>query len=274
MTKVAITGSTGLVGSRIVELLRNRIEFIPLVHETLDITNERDVFEVITNTEFEFFLHVAAYTDVERAEIERERAQAINVAGTEHICRAVTSTRRKLIYFSTDFVFDGTHPPYAEDSLPHPLGVYGKTKYAGEEAVRGNAMIIRISSPYRTGCPRKQDFVRRVRSLLERRKELRMVTDSCMTPTLIDDIAYATAYLMNHFSPETIHIVGTQGVSPYEAGKLIANTFQLDATLIKPTSFAEFSAGRAPRPQYSAMTSKKNTFYAMRSFEEGLRQLV
>ncbi|HLW60020.1 MAG TPA: sugar nucleotide-binding protein [bacterium] len=271
MIRVAITGATGLVGSRIVELLGDRFEFLPLGHDMLDITNKRQVDQVIGATEFEYLLHLAAYTDVEGAETHQDRAYEINVRGTDHIYRAVTRRDRKLIYFSTDFVFDGTAPPYDEDSIPNPLGCYGRSKYEGEQIVHGTAMIVRISYPYRAAFPKKKDFVRRIRALLEQGSELQLVTDSIITPTFIDDIAYATEQVIRHFSPGIVHITGAQSLSPYAAGKLIATKFDFDGARITPITFEKFSALRAPRPRYSMMMSKLNIFYKMRTFEDGLK---
>ena len=97
--------------------------------------------------------------------------------------------------------------------------------------------------------------------------------DALITPTFIDDIAFAMKYLFQNFTPEIFHIVGANSLSPYDAGKLIAKTFHLDTNLILPTTYEEYSKGKAKRSRYSEIKSKKNTFYRMKTFEEGLRQL-
>ena len=100
-----------------------------------------------------------------------------------------------------------------------------------------------------------------------------MVTDSAMTPTYIDDIALALKYLMNHFSPEIFHIIGSKSYSPYEVGTMIVEQYDLPEWLIQPTTFEEYSKGKAPRPQYAETRSIKNTFHEMKSFGEGIQEI-
>lgn len=271
--KIALTGASGLVGSRIVELLGNDFAFISLPQNEMDITDKEAVVEKIMGTDFDIFLHLAGYTNVDGAEKEKEIALKINRDGTKNVFDAVHQKRKKFIYISTDFVFDGQNPPYFEDSKPNPISSYGLSKYEGEKVLDSGAMIVRISFPYRKTFEPKKDFVRTICSLLEQRKPLTMVTDSLMTPTLIDDIAYALKYLFMHFSGGVFHINGADSLSPYDAGKLIAKMYGLDQSLITPTTYEEYFQGKAFRSQYSDMKSKKNNFYKMRSFEEGLDEL-
>lgn len=271
--KIAITGATGLVGSRIVELLHRDFEFIPLSSSEFDISNAEKVTEKLRTLDFDMFLHLAAYTNVDGAENERELAHRINVEGTKNVFDAVTAKGKQLIYLSTDFVFDGTHPPYYEDSVHHPLGYYAQTKYEGEQVVKDNAMIVRIAYPYRASFEPKKDFVRTLKSLLEQGRELRMISDASITPTFIDDIAMALAFLFKNYTPEIYHIVGGSSLSPYEAALKIADRFKLNKSLVKSTTYAEYSVGKAPRSQWSTIKTNKNTFYKMKTFEEGLAEL-
>lgn len=274
MLKIAISGSTGLIGSRIIELLQNDCTFVPLLQSEVDITDKDSTLHAIDSMDFDTFLHLAGYTNVDAAEKEKEVAYAINVTGTHNVFDAVMGKKKQFIYISTDFVFDGTSPPYVEDSIPHPLGSYAQTKYEGEQIVHGHAMIVRLSYPYRAQFEPKKDFVRSIVSSLQEKKELRMITDATITPTFIDDIAHGLKYLFSNFSPATFHLVGENSLSPFDAGKRIAQTFHLDETLIQPISFAEYSKGKAKRSQYSEMKSKKNTFYRMKTFEEGLNEVI
>ena len=271
--KIAITGSTGLIGTRLTELLNKDFQFIQILEKEVDITDRKSVQNKIESLNFDIFFHMAAYTNVDGAEVQKERAYKINVEGTKNIFDAVLKKNKKMIYVSTDFVFDGTHPPYYEDSKPNPIGYYAQTKYEGEIIVKDKAMITRFSYPYRKSFEPKKDFVRTIKFLLEQKKPLYMMTDSLITPTFIDDIAYAMKYLLVNFTPEIFHIVGADSLSPFDAGKLIAKTFHLDENLILPTTYEEYSKGKAKRSRYSQIKSKKNTFYPMKTFEEGLRQL-
>lgn len=268
---IAITGATGLVGSRIIQLLKDDFRFIPITHEALDITDLTKVQSAIQNTDFDIFLHLAAYTNVDGAENERAQAHAVNALGTQNLFRTTKEKEKKFIYFSTDFVFDGRNPPYTENSLPHPIGYYGQSKWEGEQTLGGEATIIRISYPYGNQTGTKADFVARIKSLLEQGKELSMITDGSMTPTYIDDIAHGLSFILKNPLPQIYHLVGAQSVSPFESGQMIAKRYGLPLELIKPTSYDEYMKGRAMRPRFSQMQSINNTLYKMKSFREGLQ---
>lgn len=271
--KIAITGSTGLIGTRLIELLNKDFQFIQILEKEVDITDRKSVQNKIKSLDFDIFFHMAAYTNVDGAELQKDRVYKINVEGTKNIFDAVLEKNKKMIYVSTDFVFDGNSPPYYEDSKPNPIGYYAQTKYEGELIVKDRAMITRFSYPYRKSFEPKKDFVRTIKFLLEQKKPLSMMTDSLITPTFIDDIAYAMKHLFQNFTPEIFHIVGGDSLSPYDAGKLVAKTFHLDENFILPTTYEEYSKGKAKRSRYSEIKSKKNTFYPMKRFEEGLRHL-
>ena len=271
MTKVIITGANGLVGSRIVELLQNSFHFIPLSHNECDITDGFAVENKLTGTDFDVLLHLASYTQVDKAETEPETARENNVTGTANLFHVCQKLQKKMILISTDFVFDGTNPPYNETSTPHPLSVYAQTKFDAERLVGNKGMIVRISYPYRQEFAKKLDFVRVIRKLLSEEKEVKMVTDSLITPTFIDDIAYGLKYLIENYAPKIFHLVGTEVLSPYNAGQLIAKNYGLKPNLILPISYKEYFAGKALRPRRMDIRSLTNNFYKMHSFSEGLQ---
>ena len=266
--KIAITGGNGLVGSRIIELLKNEFNFIPLKHSEFDIANSGQVSEYLDTLDFDLLLHLAAYTNVDRSEVEKNEAFSVNVIGTKNVFEAVCKKNKKMIYFSTDFVFDGVNPPFDEMSTPNPIGFYGQSKYEGELFLNKKAMIVRISYPFGGNQFSKPDFMMRISDLIKKNKSLKMITDATMTPTHIDDIAYSIKHLINHFSPEIYHLVGLKSYSPFEIGGMIAEKNDISKKLILPTSFKEYSQDKAPRPQYSKIVSKKNSFHKMKSFED------
>ncbi|KKP63099.1 MAG: putative dTDP-4-dehydrorhamnose reductase [Candidatus Roizmanbacteria bacterium GW2011_GWC2_34_23] len=274
MLKIALTGADGLVGSRIVELLKDDFEFIPLPQKLMDITNKEHVDNALKNLDFNIFFHLAAFTNVPGAETNKELCFKINRDGTKNVYEAVKQKQKKFIYVSTDFVFDGISPPYNEDSLPNPIGVYALSKYEGEKIVNppagGQAMIVRIAYPYRTSFELKKDFFRTFKFYLENNKPLSMITDSLMTPTFIDDIAYGLKYLFNNYKPEIYHLVGSQSISPYDAAMKVAETFNLDKSLIGKTTYEEYILGKARLPQFATIKSNKNNFWKMKTFGEGL----
>lgn len=268
--KIAVTGASGLVGTRIIELLSDAFEFIPLSQENMDVTSVDSVHSYLSTISYDLILHLAAYTNVALAETEKEKAYLINETGTKNLLEVVQSAKKEFIYISTDFVFDGTHPPYTEKSIPNPISIYGASKYAGEKIIGPNGMIVRISYPYRSAFEAKKDIFRTLKGLLENGKSISMVSDSLMVPTFIDDIALGLKYLMNNYSNEIFHLVGKDALSPYTFAKIIAHTFALDESLVQKTSYSEYFKNKAKAPQYSDIRSEKNTFYPMHSFEEGL----
>jgi dTDP-4-dehydrorhamnose reductase len=272
MIKIALTGADGLVGSRIIELLNKDFEFIPLPQSSMDITNKEQVDGALKNLDFDIFFHLAAYTNVPGAESNKELCFKINRDGTKNVFEAVNQKQKKFIYVSTDFVFDGINPPYDEDSTPNPVGVYAQSKFEGEK-VGNDGMIVRIAYPYRANFELKKDFFRTFKSYLENGKTLSMITDSLMTPTFIDDIAYGLKYLFNNYSPKIFHLVGSESLSPYEAALTVAEAFNFDKSLIGKTTYEEYVKGKARLPQYATIKSQKNNFYKMRSFKDGLEEI-
>ena len=291
---VAITGSTGLIGSRIIELLSDRLTFLPLrMEDGIDITNKMTLSSQLAARSFDFLLHLAAYTNVDKAETERELCHKINVDGTKNLLEICEAKGAKMILLSTDFVFDGLPihgnpslgkvasksetegvsaqndraiPTYTEISTPHPLGYYAHTKYEAEQLVKGKGMIVRITTPYRDNFPGKKDIVRTIKSLLEEGKSLTMVADNLVVPTAIDDISLALGHLIEHFSPEIYHVVGPEAMSSYDLAMRIADKWHLNKSLITKTTHAEYGHGKAPRPQYGNIVSRKNIGHQMSSF--------
>lgn len=274
MLKIVLTGGDGLVGSRIIELLNQDFSFFPISQTEMDITDKDKVNSILKSVDFDIFLHLAAYTNVVQAEKANKLAYKINAEGTKNVFETVRARNKKFIYISTDFVFDGKNPPYFEDSIPNPISVYASSKFEGEKIVNKDAMIVRISYPYRAKFDIKKDFFRTFKSSLEQKKPLAMITDSLMTPTFIDDIAYSFKYLFNNYSSEVFHLVGDKSLSPYESALLIAEKFNLDKSLIGKTTYEKYIKGKALSPKLAEIKSVKNNFHKMKTFEEGLDEII
>lgn len=281
--KILGTGLLGLVGSRIVELLRDKYEFDA---SDVDITNYDAIFEKINSSDASVVLHLAAKTNVDGCELDRplgEKGEAwkINVIGTKNIADACLQSNKKLIYISTDFVFDGEKPlnqGYSEEDMPNPLNWYAQTKYEGEKVVQNLStpwIIARIAYPYRANFPLKKDFVRGLIERLKSKQNLKMVEDHIMTPTFIDDIAIALNSLIQKNQNGIFHIVGSRFVTPYEAALEIADIFGLDKSLIGKTTREEFFRGKARRGFCLAIKNAKiaGLDVKMRTFEEGLKEI-
>ena len=274
MLKIALTGGDGLVGSRILELLKNDFDFINIPQSQMDITDINQVNAKLKNLDFDIFLHLAAYTNVTGAEKNKDLVFKINREGTKNVFEVVSGKYKKFIYISTDFVFDGKNPPFFEDSVPNPISAYGASKFGGEGVISKNGMIVRISYPYRAKYGLKNDFLRTFKSYLEQKKPLIMITDSLMTPSFIDDIAFGLGYLFRNYTPEIYHLVGVNSLSPFDAATLIAEKFNLDRSIIGKTTYQNYIKDKATLPRLADIKSRKNTFYKMKTFEEGLAIVV
>lgn len=282
--KIIGTGLTGLIGSRIVELLTDKYEFENISRSAgIDILDKEAVREKIISSEASVILHLAGFTDVDGCEKEKELGgkgycYQLNVAATENIAQAVYESSKKLIYISTDFVFDGEigeSDAYSEEDLPNPINWYGTTKYEGEKVVLStleNAIVARIAYPF-TARGAKKDFVRYVLSRLQSGQSLKMVTDHIMTPTFIDDIAAAIDVLIRNNAKGIFHVVGSDSFSPYEAAWKIASVFDVKNPDIGKITREKFFAGRAPRPFCLALKNDKIVKLGtrMRTFENGLQ---
>lgn len=275
------TGLSGLVGSRVVELLTPDFSFENLSFETgVDITNKESVDTYFAQSAAPWVFHMAAYTDVQGAEAEKElgvgsKAWKVNVLATEHIVENCKKLGKKLLYVDTDYAFDGKKKLYTEDDAPNPLGWYAKTKSEGAKRVLtlgDHGLVIRISNPYRAYPVGKKDFVHKMLERLESKQGITGATDQLFSPTFIDDIALALRALVNSSAHGIYHVVSAPALSPYDAGVLIARTFGFDTSMVKPATFAEMFAGRAPVPQFAALSNDKITKLGVRmhSFSEGI----
>ncbi|MBI1919246.1 SDR family oxidoreductase [Candidatus Microgenomates bacterium] len=284
MIKILGTGLSGLVGSRIVELLEDKYRFEDLsLAAGVDITDKSSVLEKIDQSGAPIIVHLAAKADVDGCEKDKRlgkegRAWQINVSGTQNIVDACRKTHKKIIYISTDFVFDGTNPPtggYSEEDVPHPINWYGQTKWEGEQIVKNSGLdfiIMRIAYPYRKEFPKKRDFVRSMIAKFENQEKVLAVSDHIMTPTFIDDIASALDILVRANSSGIYHVVGSQFVSPFQAASLVADIFGYDKKLIEKTIREQYFKDRAARPFHLALRNDKiqKLGVKMKTLREGL----
>lgn len=190
--KILVTGGNGQLGNCIQKLSKNfpEFEFIFTDYDTLDITNKEDVFNFFWQNEPSVCINAAAYTAVDVAETEEEKAFLINADGTENLAEACAEYSAQFIHVSTDYVFDGENQlPYTEDDFTNPIGVYGASKLAGENlALEKNpsTVIIRTSWVY---SEFGKNFVKTMLNLFPIKEELGIVADQFGQPTNANDLA-------------------------------------------------------------------------------------
>ena len=283
--KILGTGLTGLIGSRITDLLKDRYEFENLSISTgFDITQKQIVKNKIISSDASIVLHLASKTDVDRCEKDKEQGVngstwITNVEGTKNIIEACRESNKKIIYFSTDFVFNGEkEEAYTEEDKPDPINWYAKTKFEGEKVIENSGipyLILRIAYPYRAKFEKKSDFVRTILKKLKEKQQITAIYDHIVTPTFIDDIAEALNILIKNKSDGIFHVVGGQYISPYDAALLIANLFGYDKFLVQKTTRAEYFKDNAPRPFHLALKNDKiqKLGIKMKTFEEGIFEI-
>ncbi len=280
-------GASGLIGSRLGELLSDRYQFVNLSLETgVDITRPETLRVIEQYETNSLVLHLAAKADVDDCEKDQPLGKdgdcwKINVLGTQNVVDICRDKNMKIAYISTDFVFDGENPPdggYTEESIPTPINWYGQTKLQGEEVVRASGipyLILRLAYPYRKPFPLKKDFVQEILSRLREGQTVSAITDHIMTPTFVDDIAYAFDALLQKGATGMYHIVGSQYVTPYDTAIRIAQAFGFDQSLVQKTTREVYFAGRAQRPFNLSLSNAKihKLGIQMKTFEEGLEAL-
>jgi len=279
--KIIGTGLSGLVGSRVVELLEPEFQFENLSLETgVDITQKDVVINRFAASQAPWVFHFAAVTDLDASEKERELGQSslswrVNVEGTQNIVDAAVASGKHVLYLSTDFVFDGNGGPYTEESQPNPLSWYAATKYEGEKIIAGMGafgLTIRIAFPYQARRQGRADFVHRIMEELKAGKEIIAPKDQLVCPTFIDDVARVIRALVTGNASGIYHAVGSQALSPYDAAILIAKTRHLDQSKIAPTTWVSYYSKRAPRPRQGVLKNTKIEILglSMKPFFEGI----
>jgi len=265
--KLIITGASGLLGNKIVELAKNDYTVIPL-HKTkplhsnslkLDITNAVEVLNLFNKLKPAIIVHTASETNVDKCETEKEHAWKTNVEGTHNIALACSKIGAKLAYISTDYVFDGEKGHYEEQDKPNPINYYGFTKFEGEKQIIShcrNYVILRTSVLY-GWHPWKQNFVTWIISALKQNKELTVVEDHYNTPTLAGNLAEIALEAVQKDLQGLYHVSGSKRISRYEFAKQIAKAFNLDQNLIKPIKMSQLTAWVAKRPRDSSLNTDK-----------------
>jgi len=267
MERLLITGASGLLGSKIVELVGENYQVIPL-HNTkplhlnsskLDITNRKEVFNLFNRIKPDVTIHTAAETNVDKCEIQKKLAWKINVEGTRNVAEACSEANAKMVYISTDYVFDGEKGLYVEEDTPNPINHYGVTKLEGENQVKKlckNYVILRTSVLYGWHSW-KQNFVTWVINSLKQKKEISIVEDHSNTPTLADNLAEITIEAVQKNLRGLYHASGSQRISRYQFAQQITKTFNLNQNLIKPTKTNQITAWTAKRPKDSSLNINK-----------------
>jgi dTDP-4-dehydrorhamnose reductase len=251
--RILITGANGQLGFELRQVFSGH-DLVLCVRPEFDVLRP-EVQDQVLAAKPDVVIHAAAYTDVDGAEGESEQAMAVNAEGTERIARAAAQAGARLIYLSTDYVFDGLKGvPYDERDQPNPLNVYGRSKLEGERlALRRcpNTLIARTSWLY--GANGK-NFVKTIMRLAQERPELRVVADQRGCPTYARDLAIALSRMAKIDLRGIVHATGTGECTWHEFACAIVSLMGVPVA-VHPITAAE-ARRPAPRPAYSVLGNR------------------
>jgi dTDP-4-dehydrorhamnose reductase len=274
--KVLVTGAGGQLGVELLQVLGAHYDVIGTTRDSLDICDESQVQAIVASHRPEIVIHSAAYTKVDQAESEPDEAFRVNAYGTRNIAVASEKIGAKLIYISTDYVFDGQGQAPIHEFMPtSPINVYGQSKLAGEELVRtlsSRYFILRTSWVYGQFG---NNFVKTMLRLSQEKEIIQVVQDQVGCPTYTRDLAECIERVMLSDSYGAYHISNSGQCSWYEFAQEIFRLAGKDVKVI-PISSDEF-VRPARRPQYSVldhMSLRLSGFPAMRHWKEGLHDFI
>jgi dTDP-4-dehydrorhamnose reductase len=259
--RILVTGSNGQLGNELRKASGQypgfKIIFTDLPE--LDITDQYATDVFFRNQKLDYLINCAAYTAVDKAESEPEKSDQINAKATALLAAGAARYNFKLVHISTDYVFNGQHyKPYTEDDATSPQSAYGKSKLAGEEAIRqsgAQSLILRTSWLY---SAYGHNFVKTILRLAKERSEIKVVFDQVGTPTWAADLAKCILSMINKPQPErcSIYHYSNEGVcSWYDFAQTIIKSGGLNCRVL-PVRSKEFPTP-APRPAYSVLDKSK-----------------
>lgn len=274
--KVLITGSNGMLGHDLIDVLDGKHELIKTTSKSLDITDEDKVKEYIVNENPDIVINSAAYTDVDGCETNEEMAYKVNGEGVKNLALACKVVDCPLVHISTDYVFNGENSkPWMEDDEVGPISIYGKSKLQGEEAIESildKFFIIRTSWLYGINGG---NFPKTMLELAKTHDTLTVVTDEIGTPTYTLDLAQAIAELIETEYYGIYHITNSDYCSWFDFAKYIFEVKNINVNVVPVT--AEEFARPASRPHYSVLNNSNwanNGFKPLRSYKEAIKDYL
>lgn len=293
--KILITGSNGLLGQKLVNLLGTQKDFeviatsrgplkFPLeasniYYHTLDVTKPEEVQEIVSLHLPHIIIHTAAMTDVDKCEIHREDCWHLNVEATGNVIKAAESNNSFLIHLSTDFIFDGANGPYQEDDVPNPVNFYGESKLAAEELIKKSKLswaIVRTVLVYgQAHGIKRANLILWVKNNLENNRFIPLVDDQWRTPTLAEDLAMGCYLIAKGKHNGIFNISGKELLTPYQMAVQTARFFQLNSKFIQKVNASTFNqvATRPPKTGFIIDKASTELGFKPHTFSEGIALL-
>jgi dTDP-4-dehydrorhamnose reductase len=284
--RILVTGCRGQLGTELMLYLSDRYSVAGVDIDELDITNKKGVMNLVSLIKPAILIHAAGYTDVDGSESNEGLAMAVNADGTENLALACRAVGAKMVYYSTDYVFDGTKgSPYIEDDIPNPQSVYGKSKLEGEERLRSildDYITMRISWVYSSYG---RNFVKTIirlgkeqLSVFERgipAAPLQVVNDQMGNPTWTYDIVRQTDEILKRGLFGVFHSSSEKTASWFDFTKAVFDELQMPVK-IEPCTSEQFPRP-AVRPKYSVMENlrlKQGGINLMREYRTALHEFI
>lgn len=291
MKKIIITGSNGLLGQNLLNLLLEEKEAYEVIgfsrggnrsgrddfaYYDIDITDTKKLQTLVLGVHPDVVINTAAMTNVDACEADKENCYLLNVLAVQELTTLCSEIEAHLIHLSTDFIFDGKNGPYAEEDTPSPLSYYGKTKLQSEGVLTTYAVdytILRTILVYGIVAEMsRSNIVLWVKEALEKGNPITIVDDQYRMPTYVEDLALACKLCIDKKATGVFHISSNQLLSIYEIAQEIATVFNLDKTLIQPISTATLSqaAARPVRTGFDLAKTNQELGLYPKSFKEDL----
>lgn len=292
--KILVTGSNGLLGQKLTDLLKQQpdIELIATArgadrypvqngytYVSLDITNEVQVHEVLTQYKPDVVINTAAMTNVDACESDKEGCDKLNVHAVKYLIDACNANHIHLVHVSTDFIFDGTHGPLTEEEKPNPLSYYGMSKLKAEEIITQKCQswgIARTVLVYGVvNDMSRSNIVLWAKGSLEQGKTINVVCDQFRTPTLAEDLAMGCFLMAKQKASGIFNISGADYMSVFDLVYMVADFWKLDKSLLNIAT-SEGIKQPAKRPPITGFNINKAKYvlgYKPKSFKEGLALL-
>jgi dTDP-4-dehydrorhamnose reductase len=278
--KILVIGASGLVGSALMQELEGEVygTYIENASEKdnyffLDITNKDAVNELLKKLVPDLVVLTAAFTWVDGCEEFKDKAYKINVKGTKNVVDACKEINAKLVFFSSDYIFDGSGGPYDEQAVINPLNYYGETKAAGEKLIKKLRRYLIIRTTWVFDWPEEKNFFSRLIRSLKTGERAKVPHDQFGNPTYAINLAQAVNELIKKEKCGTYNVVGKDYMSRYDFACRIASFFGLNEKLIIPVSTQELNQ-KARRPKKAGFVTdkaQKELSIKLLKLEEALR---
>lgn len=292
--RILITGSNGLLGQKITAMcVAQKLEFLATSsglnrfsgcpkerYQTLDITDEQNIQEVINQYKPTHLIHTAAMTNVDQCELHPEACDLLNRQSVQMLVKYCIINQIHFQLLSTDFVFDGQDGPYREEDQTKPLSVYARSKVEAENIVQHanglNYSIVRTIIVYGMGENlSRSNLIVWAKSALEKQEPMQIIDDQFRAPTWANDLAWACLRICQLNESGIFHISGPETYSIYEIVRRIAAYYQLPLNHVKKLSSQELQqpAKRPPRTGFILDKARQRLGYDPKTLEQTLSEL-